>query len=464
MVDDMTNDFDVSAFAVRFQKFLDTMSEIAERPDRDAFESELGRHLGASPRSLDPVRQEFPQWRWVDVDTALDSLSATQVLRGVVPAGDPDGLSEILSNQYGNYSLGSVDRKALPSGPGEVKHVATNAIRLVKIDGEPVIAFATEVDSPNQEGSIAVEVLSADPAVSRGVLSRIDAHVREQSALRLQVVSFVASHYGSEHGDIRFHPRPQISRGDVILPEGSLKRIEASVLGVSENAAALREAGQHLSRGILLFGPPGTGKTHTVRYLLSRAADTTAIVLNGDSLGHIRQASEAARELGRAIIVLEDADLVASDRDFSEGERSILFDVLDILDGLAEDADIAFVLTTNRVGVLEEALALRPGRIDLAVEIPLPDLELRRQLFTRYGNSLTFTERGIEQAAEAAAGTTGSFAKEAVRRAVLNALALHDDVADIHLITAVNALVSEADELRDAMAHDAKNHELSEED
>lgn len=236
------------------------------------------------------------------------------------------------------------------------------------------------------------------------------------------------------------------------------------MLGVSENAAALREAGQHLSRGILLFGPPGTGKTHTVRYLLSRAADTTAIVLNGDSLGHIRQASEAARELGRAIIVLEDADLVAADRDFSEGERSILFDVLDILDGLAEDADIAFVLTTNRVGVLEEALALRPGRIDLAVEIPLPDLELRRQLFARYGNSLPFTERGIEQAAEAAAGTTGSFAKEAVRRAVLNALALHEDVADTHLITAVNALVSEADELRDAMAQDAEDHELSEED
>ncbi len=76
-----------------------------------------------------------------------------------------------------------------------------------------------------------------------------------------------------------------------------------------------------------------------MRYLLSRAADTTAIVLNGgDSLSHIRQAADAARDLGRAIIVLEDADLVAADRDFSEGERSVLFDVLDILDGLADDA------------------------------------------------------------------------------------------------------------------------------
>lgn len=460
----MTHEFDLPAFAVQFQKFLDTMSDLAEQPDRDVFESELGTHLGVSPRSLAPVRQEFPRWRWIDVDAALDALSATQFLRGVVPAGDPDGLSEVLSNRYSNYAWGSVERTALPSGPGQVTHVATNAIRQLEIDGQPVIAFATDSSSQDPEGAIAVEVLSGDAAVSRRVLSRIDTHVRERSALGGQVVSFVAGQYGSEQGEIRFHPRPEVPRRDVVLPAGSLDRIEESVLGVSENAAALREAGQHLSRGVLLFGPPGTGKTHTVRYLLSRAADTTAIVLNGDSLSHIRQAADAARDLGRAIIVLEDADLVAADRDFSEGERSVLFDVLDILDGLADDADIAFVLTTNRVGVLEEALALRPGRIDLAVEIPLPDLALRRQLFTRYGHHLPFTERGIDQAAVAAAGTTGSFAKEAVRRAVMNALALRQDLTDTHLISAVDALVREAGELRDAMAHDAADHETSDDD
>lgn len=455
----MSHELDVSAFAVQFQRFLDTMSDLAEQPDRDVFESDLGMHLGVSPRSLAPVRQEFPLWRWIDVDAALDALSEAQVLRGVVPAGDPEGLSEVLSNRHRSYAWGSVERTALPSGPGKVAHVATNAIRQLVIDGQPVIAFATESISRAPAGAIAVDVLSADAAVSRRVLSRIDTHVRERSALGGQVVSFVAGQDGSEQGEIRFHPRPQVPRRDVVLPAGSLERIEGSVLGVSENAAALRAAGQHLSRGVLLFGPPGTGKTHTVRYLLSRAADTTAIVLNGDSLSHIRQAADAARDLGRAIIVLEDADLVAADRDFGEGRRSVLFDVLDVLDGLADDADIAFVLTTNRAGVLEEALALRPGRIDLAVEIPLPDLELRRQIFTRYGHHLSFTESGIDQAAVAAEGTTGSFAKEAVRRAVMNALALHEDLTDAHLIAAVHALVREADELRDAMAHDAEDHE-----
>ena len=98
------------------------------------------------------------------------------------------------------------------------------------------------------------------------------------------------------------------------------------------------------------------------------------------------------------------------------------------------------------------------------MEIPLPDLALRRQLFTRYGHHLPFTERGIDQAAVAAAGTTGSFAKEAVRRAVMNALALRQDLTDTHLISAVDALVREAGELRDAMAHDAEDHETSDDD
>ena len=56
--------------------------------------------------------------------------------------------------------------------------------------------------------------------------------------------------------------------------------------------------------------------------------------------------------------------------------------MLDALHGLDGDADVAFVLTTNRVDVLEQALADRPGRIDLAVEIPLPDAAARHRLFT----------------------------------------------------------------------------------
>ena len=53
----------------------------------------------------------------------------------------------------------------------------------------------------------------------------------------------------------------------------------------------------------------------------------------------------------------------------------MLFDLLDAMDGAAEDADLLFLLTTNRADLLEPALAARPGRVDVAVEIEVPDDE-----------------------------------------------------------------------------------------
>ena len=55
------------------------------------------------------------------------------------------------------------------------------------------------------------------------------------------------------------------------------------------------------------------------------------------------------------------------------------------MDGLADDADLLFVLTTNRPDILEPALAARPGRIDQAIEVPPPDADCRRRLLELYG-------------------------------------------------------------------------------
>jgi ATP-dependent 26S proteasome regulatory subunit len=72
------------------------------------------------------------------------------------------------------------------------------------------------------------------------------------------------------------------------------------------------------------------------------------------------------------VIVLEDVDLVAQERMFGPfGSSPVLFELMNEMDGLEDDADIAFILTTNRPDALEPALAARPGRVDLAVELPL---------------------------------------------------------------------------------------------
>jgi ATP-dependent 26S proteasome regulatory subunit len=104
----------------------------------------------------------------------------------------------------------------------------------------------------------------------------------------------------------------------------------------------------------------------------------------------------------------------------------VLFDLLDAMDGAAADADLLFVLTTNRSDLLEPALAARPGRVDVAVEIGLPDGEARRRLLALYARSvpLHLSEAEIDDVVERTDGVTASFLKELLRRAVLESL--HD--------------------------------------
>jgi ATP-dependent 26S proteasome regulatory subunit len=177
------------------------------------------------------------------------------------------------------------------------------------------------------------------------------------------------------------------------------------------------------------------------------AEGTTVIMLTGMALQLISLATQTARALQPAIVVLEDCDLVAEDRSFAPmGASPLLFEVLDALDGLDADADVAFILTTNRVEDLEVALSQRPGRVDLAAEIPLPDAEGRRELLRLYGGHL-FGSEAISAAAARAEGTTASFAKELVRRAVLAAALSDEPPSDEHLGLALDELMSDAQRL-----------------
>jgi len=126
--------------------------------------------------------------------------------------------------------------------------------------------------------------------------------------------------------------------------------------------------------------------------------------------------------------------------------KPLLFEVLDALDGIDADADVAFLLTTNRVENLERALSQRPGRVDLAAEIPLPDEPGRRTLLRLYAGAL-FSDEAVRDAAVRSEGTTASFAKELVRRAVLLAAAAGAEPADEHLSAALDELLSDTETL-----------------
>jgi ATP-dependent 26S proteasome regulatory subunit len=118
------------------------------------------------------------------------------------------------------------------------------------------------------------------------------------------------------------------------------------------------------------------------------------------------------------MVVMEDVDLVALDRD-EYGSNVLLFELLNEMDGMQSDLDVVFLLTTNRADRLEPALAARPGRVDLAVELPLPDAQGRTRLIHLYGRGMTLRAGNLAGIVDRTEGASPAFMRELLRRSAL---------------------------------------------
>jgi ATP-dependent 26S proteasome regulatory subunit len=232
-----------------------------------------------------------------------------------------------------------------------------------------------------------------------------------------------------------------------------LGRVERQTIGFSQLNERLKAAGRHIKRGLLLYGPPGTGKTLTAMYLASQMQGRTTLLLTGHGIGLLERSCKMARLLQPATIILEDVDLIAEERTEQEtGCNALLFELLNQMDGLADDADILFLLTTNRPDILEPALAARPGRIDQAIEIPVPDHDCRRRLFDLYGKGLTLRLEHLPALIDQTDGVSAAFIRELLRKAALfsadeNHASEAIIVEDRHIDEALKELVFEGGEL-----------------
>jgi cell division protease FtsH len=127
----------------------------------------------------------------------------------------------------------------------------------------------------------------------------------------------------------------------------------------------------------LFYGPPGTGKTYTIHYLASQLPGHTTLLITAEQVGLLDEYLRLARFMQPSMMVIEDVDLIARQRTQMHGAGEEV--LLNEMDGMREDADILFILTTNRPENIQPALMSWPGRIDQAIEFPLPDEEGREQ-------------------------------------------------------------------------------------
>jgi ATP-dependent Clp protease adapter protein ClpS len=281
---------------------------------------------------------------------------------------------------------------------------------------------------------IAVPIGAAGDSLVQRTFAELAAAVSAARSYRGKVLSLEgdADYRGLSRG-VTVHRLPPVDRDAVILPERTLQLLDRNVTGLVENRAALRRLGQSTRKGILLYGPPGTGKTHTIRYLAANLPGHTTLIITAEQIGLLGAYMNLARLLQPSMVVIEDVDLIGRDRsELGSCEEPLLNKLLNEMDGLKEDADILFVLTTNRPEELEGALTGRPGRIDQAIEVPLPDEAGRRKLVQLYGKDLPLTPAIIDDAVQRTEGASGAFIKELMRR-IAQASVTRDGGASINL-------------------------------
>jgi cell division protease FtsH len=217
---------------------------------------------------------------------------------------------------------------------------------------------------------------------------------------------------------IRFHRLPPAARESVVLPEAVMEVVERNVLGLLKHGETLRQSGRGTRHGVLFHGKPGTGKTLMVRYLAQACPEHTVILLTGRQLGLIRESCAIAKLLAPSMVILEDVDLIAEERTQNKC-AALLHELLDEMDGIGRKADCIFLLTTNRAEILEPALAARPGRIDQAIEFPLPDKACRQRLFQLFGRGLDLANADLPHWVEQTDGVSPAFLEELLRKAAL---------------------------------------------
>ncbi len=448
---------DLNGFLSSFKQFMDAATaQVHSEASEPVFLSKLRNHFGTDPVHLPTVRETFEKADHPNLHLAVSGLLSgdgwiSQLMGCIVPhAHEGVKFSHLLIPHYGTEAKeGSVEYLNILLHDDRVLICVNTGLYLAHDGKEPV---ALLISGPRDwHNTVDLEVMALDPARAEHILGTLRSSMRAYNVYRSHIVSLAPGNNGTL--DIQFHHLPEIQRNNIILPEGVLGRVERQTIGFSQLNERLKAAGRHIKRGLLLYGPPGTGKTLTAMYLAHQMRGRTTLLLTGRGVGLLERSCTMARLLQPATIILEDVDLIAEERtEQDSGCNVLLFELLNQMDGLADDADVLFLLTTNRPDILEPALAARPGRIDQAIEIPLPDSDCRRRLFELYALGLTLRLEHLPELIEQTEGVSAAFIRELMRKAALFSADESDEseaivVEDRHIDEALKELVFEGGEL-----------------
>ncbi len=232
--------------------------------------------------------------------------------------------------------------------------------------------------------------------------------------------------------ELRARRVPRITWEDIGDLEEAKEKIREIVELPLRHPELFRHLGIEPPKGILLYGPPGCGKTLLAKALANEVG-AYFIAINGpeimskyygESEQRLREIFEEAEKNAPAIIFIDEIDAIAPKREEVTGEveKRVVAQLLTLMDGLKERGKVIVIGATNRPEALDPALR-RPGRFDREIEIRPPDKRARKEILQVHVRNMPLADDvDLDRIAEMTHGFTGADLAALAKEAAMNAL------------------------------------------
>jgi SpoVK/Ycf46/Vps4 family AAA+-type ATPase len=392
----------------------------------------------AIKRQLIVHNVELPTYRFVDLHNAAAAFCEPRHKVDRIETQQAETLNQLIHDaapQWADRSVRRATKTAWQTGPQQETYLPVDCFWVCPAQGvRDTFVLRLSFDEVYQKARL--EVACGETDAGKAALAWIIEHSRKHSIYRNYVLqlSYEAGKK-DEYGDIEKPERFQVNFSsiepvtdtDIVLADEHLSVLKRNVIDLHQRRTILEANGVPARRGILLHGPPGTGKTFACRFLCHKLEGVTRIFVTGSSLLNVSAVFSFARLLQPAVLFLEDVDLIFASREINL-YSSALGDLLDQMDGLRSHENISVILTTNAIERLEAAIKDRPGRISQCIYMGAPAADQRRLFIAHQLVRHNADAIDLDRLVRSSEGATQAFLKEWVHRAVQVACErLHSD-------------------------------------